>query len=160
MQLPNLREETRYIGLPAHVRNIAEILAQFDRDLYIEVLPSTHPQFNAQKPFSITHRPDGQEAYVIKNVAEGDVDARIVAEFIEGSNNLHGGASYDEFEALEKAWDIVKAKKKQEEAAERREMFADMLRLGESKNYAKHNGRRIDGTVDEDLAPTTLYLGK
>jgi len=160
MQLPNLREESRYIGLPVHVRSIAEVLAQFDRDVYIEVLPSSHPQFNPQKPYSVTHRPTGQEAYVIKNVAEGDVDARIIAEFIEGQNALHGGASYDEFEALEKAWQIMKAKKRQEEAAERREMMADLIRVGEQNHYAKHNGRRIDGHDDPELAPTTLYLGK
>lgn len=159
-QLPNLREESRYIGLPAHVRNVAEVLAEFDRDLYIEVLPSTHPQFNAQKPFSVTHRPAGRESYVIKNVAAADVDARIIAEFIEGQNNVHTGASYDEFDALQKAWDIMNAKKRQEEEAERRELMVDLLKLGEKNHYARHNGRRIDGTVDEDLAPTTLYLGK
>jgi hypothetical protein len=161
VNLPNLREESRYIGLPAHVRNVAEVLAVFDRDLYIEQLPSSHPQFNPQMPWSVTHRPPGKEAYVVKNCAEGSIDARLVAEFIEGTNRLDGQSGWDAYEALEKAWEIMSAKKRQEEAAEQREKIADLARVGDKYHYAKHNGRRLhDSGSNEDLAPKTIYLGR
>ncbi len=159
MQLPNLREEARYVGLPGHVRNIAEILAQFDRDVYIEQLPTSHPQFNPERPWAVTHRKPGMESYVIKNLAESQIDARLVAEFIEGTNRLDGKGGWDAFDALEKAWEIVGAKKRQEEAAEAREKIADLARIGDKYNYARHNGRRLNGD-DEDLASTTIYLGR
>lgn len=159
MRLPNLREEARYVGLPAHVRNIAEALAAFDPNVYIEILPSSHPQFNPQKQFSVTHRPPGAESYVVSNHSAAEVDVRILADFIEGLNDVHGQASYDAFESWEKASEILKAKKRQEERAEKAEQMGDLMRLGDKKHYAKHNGRYLND--DQAVAaPTTIYLGK
>lgn len=157
--IPDLREEIRYAGLPGHVRNIAEILAEFDPDLYICRLPEGHPQFNPDRPWSVVVRPAGREQYVYGNYMESQIDARIVAEFITRANNTATGGSYDEFAALQKAWEIVKAKREQEEREQKREMTKDLLALGNRYNYARHNGR-ILSTDEPVAAPTSIYLGK
>lgn len=158
MRLPNLREESRYLGLPPHARHIAEILAEFDPDIYVEILPSDHIQFNPQKPFSVTIRPVGRESYVYGNYALHELNSRLVASFIERWNDAHGMAGYDAFEVLEAAENIMKAKQRQEELEERRDHAKTLFAIANKKSDASYNGIRLNDNVPVER-PTKLYLG-
>lgn len=138
----NLAEHARYAGLDDHCRHIAEILSEFDPDLYIVQLPANHPMFSERAPFALVHQPPMREQRVVKTLMHSQVDERLVAEIIQGISVTRNPLS--EWEAWEKAQEISKLKREQEERANRIDNFVTVARALDKNHYAKHRGVYLD----------------
>lgn len=138
----NLAEHARMHGLDDHCRHIAEILAEFDPDLYIVQLPANHPQFSERAPFALVHQPPMREQRVVKTLMHSQVDERLVAEIIQGISVTRNPLS--DWEAWEKAQQISKLKRDQEARAQKVETFVTIANALDKNHYAKHNGLYLD----------------
>lgn len=141
--IPDFGELDRFRDVPTGAERIAKVLADYDPALYIRKLPEGHPQFDRTRPYSIVVNPgSGQEKYVLKNLAEWQIDERVIAEVIQADVTQAGG-SIDDIQALNAAHEFMKIKEREETLAERREIARDVAKLGLSKNYARHNGKLL-----------------
>ena len=138
----NLAEHARYADLDDHCRHIAELIAEFDPELYIVKLPANHPMFSEHAPFALVHQPPMREQRVVKTLMHGQVDERLVAELISGIAATRSPLS--EWEAYEKALEISKLKREQEARAEKVDRFVTTANVLNKNHFAKHNGRFMD----------------
>lgn len=136
----NLAEHARYAGLDDHCRHIAEILGEFDPDLYLTKLEPGHPWYTERAPFALVHQPQMREQRIIRTLMHGQVDERLVAELILTTTRT----PLSDWEALEKANEISRLKKSQEERAQRVETFVTVANALDKNHYAKHNGLYLD----------------
>lgn len=138
----NLAEHARMAGLDDHCRHIAEILAEFDPELYIVQLPENHPWFTREKPFALVHQPPMREQRIVRTLMHNQVDERLVAELIQGISATR--TPLEDWEALEKAQQISKMKREQEARAQRVDEFVTRANTLHHNHYAKHNGVYLD----------------
>ncbi len=144
----NLAEHARYADLDDRCRHIAEILAEFDEDLYIVLLHPSHPMFTQQTPYALVHHPRGREQRVVRVLMYGQIDERLVADMLtqEGFTTK----PLEDWEAFEKAHEISNAKKRQEAAAERKDRLSTTFQLLEHNHFAKYaNGAYVDPLLRE-----------
>lgn len=139
--LPDLSELDRLRDVPAGRERFARMLADYDPNIYIRKLDPGHPQFDKDKPYSIVVMGD-KDRYVLKNYSEFQLDERIMADIIQ-ADVTNAGMSISDMEALNAAHAMMKAKEREEIDAERRQMAADVAKLGFTKNYARHNGKLL-----------------
>lgn len=139
--LPDLSELDRLRDVPAGRERFARMLADYDPNIYIKKLDPGHPQFDRERPYSIVVMGD-KDRYVLKNYAEWQLDERIMADIIQ-ADVTNAGMSISDMEALNAANAMMKAKEREEIDAERRQMAADVAKLGFTKNYARHNGKLL-----------------
>lgn len=138
----NLAEHSRYADLDGSARDVAEVLAEFDRDLYIKKLEPNHPYYNPPYVYALLHHPVGMEQYVIRQLMPSQIDARLIADVIESVAPVEAGM--DAMEAHNKAIEILETKKRQEEREARIEFMADIARINDTRHYAKHNGQFLN----------------
>ena len=144
----NLAEHARYAGLDDRCKHIAEILAEFDEDLYIVLLPSNHPMFTQQTPYALVHHPRGRAQRVIRVLMYGQIDERLVADML--TQDGFTSKPLEAWEAFEKAHEISTMKKRQEEAAERKDRLATVFQLLDHNHFAKYaDGSYVDPLLRE-----------
>jgi len=143
--ITDFNEIDRLRDLPEHLHRLARVMADYDPNLYIRKVPERHPQFNHEKPWAVMYGSNsGGESYIVQNYSLHGLDERAMADIISADVTKDGG-SVDDIVALNAAHEFMKIKARQEEDAARREMAQDLVKLGMSKNYAKHNGKLIFG---------------
>jgi len=143
--ITDFNEIDRLRDVPEHAHRLARVMADYDPNLYIRKVPEQHPQFNPERPWAVMYGSNsGGESYIIQNYPFSMLDERIMADLISADVTKDGG-SVDDIVALNAAHEFMKIKKQQEEDAERRELTRDLVKLGLTKNYAKHNGKLIFG---------------
>lgn len=146
--LLNLAEHARYAGLDDHCKHIAEILAEFDPDLYIVKLPANHPMFTEHTPFALVHHPRGSEQRVVKVLMHGQVDERLVADMLQQEGFTT--KPLEAWEAYEKATEISRLKREQEIRDERVDRLTTTFKLLEHNHFAKYaNGVYVDPLLRE-----------
>lgn len=141
----NLAEHARHAGLDDHCRHIAEMLAAFDPDLYLVKLEPAHPWWTDRAPFALVHQPPMRQQRVIRSLMHQQVDERLVAELIQGISATR--TPLEDWEALEKALELSRMKKRQEERLERVDRFVTTANALHHNHYAKHNGVYLDPTL-------------
>ena len=139
--IPDFGELDRMRDVPFGSERLARVLADYDPTLYIRKLPESHPQFDRERPYSIVVN-NTNERYVLKNYAEWQLDERVMADIIKAAVPADGG-SIEDIQAQNAAHEFMEIKKKEEAAAERKEMARDLAKLGMSMNYARHNGKLL-----------------
>ena len=141
--IPDFSELDRMRDVPRGCERIARVLADYDPSIYIRKLPESHPQFDRERPYSIVINPgSGGERYVLKNLAEWQIDERIMAEILIADVTQAGG-SIDDVMAINAAHEFMKIKEREEDFAHRREVARDIAKLGLTKNFARHNGKLL-----------------
>jgi hypothetical protein len=141
--ITDFNELDRLKDVPEYAHRLARVLADYDPNLYIRRVPERHPQFNPERPFAVMYGSSaGGESYIVQNYPAYALDERIMADIISADVTKDGG-SVEDIIALNAAHEFMKIKQRQEEDAARREMAQDLVKLGMSKNYAKHNGKLI-----------------
>jgi hypothetical protein len=143
--ISDFNEIDRLRDVPEHAHRLARVMADYDPNLYIRKVPELHPQFNPERPWAVMYGSNsGGESYIIQNYPFSMLDERIMADLILADVTKDGG-SVDDIVALNAAHEFMKVKQRQEEDAERRELTRDLVKLGLTKNYAKHDGKLIFG---------------
>lgn len=138
----NLAEHARYSGLDDHCRHIAEIIAEFDPDLFIVKLEPNHPWYTDQKPFALVHQPPMREQRIVQVLMHAQIDERLIAGLLTQSEFTRN--PLEDWEAWEKAQEISRLKRQQDERAQRVDRFVTVHRTLDHNHFAKHRGVYLD----------------
>lgn len=140
----NLAHHARFIGLDERLMHIAELIAEFDPDLYIVKLEPGHPYYVPPTIYALVHQPPLKEQYIVKTMMYEQVDERLVADLVQKAMSFKG-TPLDDWEAYEKALEISRLKKSQEKREERADLLGGLLNT--DGNFAKHNGVHLDARL-------------
>lgn len=120
-----------------HLR-IAEIIKDYNPDLELAWIPPENRLVDDKElPFAVICRPPGGKPYVVFQLAEDEVDHRVLQRIFEAD-----GTKNDVLASLEKkeaALKLIEMKKQMEAAEERREFAASVFKS--PKSVYRHNGR-------------------
>lgn len=116
------------LDLPERGRRIAQILQDYNKDLFLEKLPLGHPYLEDQpnKPYAVWHRPFGLPEYIVSVYPETMLDERILAQVFEWDTHRFG-KQLDKFDALTHARHILEERRRADDMEEKRDKMKYML---------------------------------
>lgn len=119
-------------------QRIAEIIKDYEPYLELAWIPPEKRELDDTQPFAILHREPGKPTYVVRTMAESEMNESIIAWLFmndqqRGGQDLQG--RLEKMEAARKALDMKASIDKMEEAKE----LARAI-LTSPLNYYKHNG--------------------
>jgi hypothetical protein len=121
-----------------HHRRIAEVINDVFPEVTLIKLEALHPAFTVERPFAIVHSPPFLPQYVVRTVAEAEIDARLLAELLE--NNTHDpNSTVNRLDILEMAQHAISAKREVEWKEERGDVMKSIMKS--NKNEYKHDGK-------------------
>lgn len=118
----------------SHAR-VAEIINDYDPTLSLAWIPKANRGPEDVLPYALIHSPVGGQEYVMTTLREDQIDnllERVLRMDMANTNPLA------DIEAHNSALELINAKKHEDEAAERAELTASIIRS--PKNTYKHNG--------------------
>lgn len=120
------------LGLPETARVIADMISDYDPDLFLERLPAGHPWLIEQpdRPYAVIHRPMGLPEYVIESFPDTMLDERIFARVLEWDTRRFG-KQLDKFDALTFARHVRGLKEQDDQRGADQEKMAWHLKKGE-----------------------------
>jgi hypothetical protein len=110
------------LDLPARGRDVAQVLNDYDHELFLERLPDGHPRL-MERPdhlYAVIHRKPGVPEYVVDNYPETMLDERILAQVFEWDTRRFG-KDIDKFDALTMASIALQERRRADEIAEGRD---------------------------------------
>ncbi len=112
------------LDLPPAGREAAQIINDYNHELFLEKLPPGHPYLADQpnKPYALFHKPMGLPEYIIAAYPESMLDARIVAQVFEWDTHRYG-KKLDKFDALGHARRVMDERRNADRKEEKREMM-------------------------------------
>lgn len=123
-------------------RRIAEVINEVFPNVRLIRLDALHPSFTNERPFALIDEPKsiGRDlpSYVIRTVAESEIDARLLAELVE-NNTYDPNATVNRLQILEMAQAAIKAKQEVEYMEERRDVMKSIMKS--KKHEYKHDGK-------------------
>lgn len=123
-----------------HQRRVASLIRDIFPTVRLVKLDSFHPNFNPEKPFALIDEPNLAPAYVIKSLAESEIDHRLVA-FLAENNMRDPNSKVNKLDLLEKSYALLKAKEEAEWAAEKKDILKSAMAT--KKHSWTHNGQTI-----------------
>lgn len=123
-----------------HQRRVASLIKDVFPTVRLIKLDSFHPNFNPEKPFALIDEPNLAPSYVIKTLAESEIDHRLIA-FLAENNMRDPNSKVNKIELLEKSYALLKAKEEAEWAAERKDILKSAMAT--KKHSWTHNGKTI-----------------
>jgi hypothetical protein len=103
-------------------------------------MPPDHPQFDPERHFALIDEPHMLPAYLITNVAEAEVNHRLVARLLE--NNMHDpNSKVNKLHLLEMANAALEAKREEEWRAEKKDVMKSIMKS--NKNTYRHDGQTL-----------------
>lgn len=130
----------------ARVERIVQAIKDYDPDICVDYLPVGAREV-AEKggkvvtlpAFKIVYRPIGQEEFTLFHVKDEDsFDERVLMRIIH-NDNRNGKQTWNEFQALEKAQEMVQKVKQQDEMEELHEMARAIIRTPLNKYVVNKN---------------------
>ena len=119
--------------------DIAEIIQDYDSELWLAWIPPTERAKDEPKPWAVIHRPEGKPEYVVATFAE--CDHRILAYL--WNNDLTRTNVLADIEAQEAALKAIQLKQDLDTAAENADVALHVLRSPKSRYSAHVNGRKV-----------------
>jgi hypothetical protein len=121
-------------------RRVARIISDIFPTVRLIRMEPGHPAFDPQKPYALIDEPNLAPPYHIKNVAESEIDARLIAGLAE--NNTHDpNSKVNRLQLLEMANSLLRAKEEQEYLEERKDIMKSAMAT--KKHAWTHNGKTI-----------------
>lgn len=120
-------------------RRVAEIIHDYDETLQLVFIPPkdrSTPE-DHKVPFAILHTPPNQQPYIVRAVAESEVDERLLAWL--WSNDGERGDPFATLQKIDEAQKVMEAHAAQEARDEAMEIGASILKS--KKHTFKHNGK-------------------
>jgi hypothetical protein len=121
-------------------RRVAAVIKDIFPTVRLIRMEPGHPQFDPQRIFALVDEPALQPPYLITNVAESEVDHRLVARLLE--NNMHDPDSkVNKLQLLEMAHAAMNAKREEEYRAEKKDIMKSIMKS--NKNTYRHDGQTL-----------------
>jgi|694.fasta_scaffold22376_8 hypothetical protein len=119
-------------------RRVAAVI----RDLYPNVrllrLEPGHPSFNPERPYALVDEPNLAVPYVIRTLAESEIDARLIAWLVDNDTHKAGSKANSLF-ILEMAEKALNQKRELEYLEEKKDMMKSVMKS--KKHEYRHDGK-------------------
>lgn len=123
-----------------HQRRVAQVINDIYPSVRLIRMEPGHPSFDPQRPFALVDEPPLTPPYHIMNLAESEIDHRLIARLAE--NDMHNSNStVSKLQLLEMANQLLNAKKEEEWAAERRDVLKSAMKS--HKSTWSHDGKTL-----------------
>lgn len=119
-------------------RRIASVIKDIFPTVRLLRLDPLHPNFSPERPYALVDEPHLLPAYVIRNLAESEIDERLIAFLVE-NNMADPNAKVNRLGILEQAQKAVQAKAEVEWLEERKDIMKSMMKS--KKHEYRHNGK-------------------
>ena len=121
-------------------RRIAAVIRDVFPTVRLIRMEPGHPSFDPERPFALVDEPNMTAPYHIRNVAESEIDARLLAWLLE--NNMHDpNSKANKLQLLEMAEAALNAKREEEWRAERKDILKSAMKS--HKSTWSHNGQTL-----------------
>lgn len=119
-------------------RTVSRVIKDLFPTVRLVKLDGVYPGFNPKTPFALIDEPHLLPPYVIRTMAESEVDERLVAWLIDNNTN-DPNSKANRLHLLEMATAAVNAKREVELMEERKDMLKSVM--GSKKHVYKHDGK-------------------
>jgi hypothetical protein len=119
-------------------RRIAAVIRDIFPTVRLLRLEPGHPNFSPERPYALVDEPNLLAPYVIRTLAESEIDERLIAFLVE--NNLNDpNSKANRLQILEMAQAAVRAKAEIEWMEERKDIMRSIMKS--KKHEYRHNGK-------------------
>jgi hypothetical protein len=129
------------------IARIAEILTDYNPDLKVYwIAPHlrTDPEDHAA-PFMIMHEPMGREPYCVAKLSDDQMNEQVIARIFAMDMARQGATSAaDKIEAMTRAGEIYRAKEREDQMAEARDIMITALK-SPKHTWTGPNGLKVRG---------------
>lgn len=123
-----------------HQRRVARVITDVFPTVRLIRMEPGHPSFDPERPFALVDEPNMSAPYHIRNVAESEIDARLLAWLLE--NNMHDpNSKANRLQLLEMAEAALDAKREEEWRAERKDILKSAMKS--NKHTWSHDGKTL-----------------
>jgi hypothetical protein len=123
-----------------HQRRVAATIADVFPTVRLLRMEPGHPSFDPQRPFALVDEPNLAPPYHIRNVAESEIDHRLLAWLLE--NNMHDpNSQVNKIQLLEMAHAALEARREEEYRAEKKDIMKSIMKS--NKNEYRYNGKTL-----------------
>lgn len=119
-------------------RRIAGVISDIFPTVRLLRLDATHPSFTPERPFALVDEPHMLPPYVIRTLAESEIDERLIAFLVE-NNLMDSNSKASRLQILEMAQAAVRAKAEIEWMEERKDIMKSIMKS--KKHEYRHNGK-------------------
>lgn len=123
-----------------HQRRVAQVIRDVYPTIRLIKLEYGHPSFNPEKPFALVDEPGLAQPYVIRTLAESEIDHRLVAWLIE-NDMQNSDSKVNKLHLLEMSEQLMRARAEADWEAEKKDMLKSMLKS--NKHTYKHDGKTL-----------------
>lgn len=121
-------------------RRVAAVIKDIYPTVRLIRMESGHPNFDPTRPFALIDEPHMLPPYHIRNLAESEIDHRLVAWLID--NNMHDSNSkVSRLQLLEMSHALMKAKAEADWQAEKADVLKSAMKS--KKHSWTHNGKTL-----------------
>ena len=121
-------------------RRVARVISDLFPTVRLIRMEPGHPSFDPERPFALVDEPNLAPPYHIRNLAESEIDARLVAWLAQ--NNMHDpNSQVNKLQLLEMSNALLRAKEEQEYMEERKDIMKSAMAT--KKHSWTHDGKTI-----------------
>ena len=121
-------------------RRVARVISDLFPTVRLIRMEPGHPAFDPERPFALVDEPNLAPPYHIRNMAESEIDARLVAWLAQ--NNTHDpNSQVNKLQLLEMSNALLRAKEEQEYMEERKDLMKSAM--ASKKHTWTHNGKTL-----------------
>ena len=121
-------------------RRVARVISDLFPTVRLIRMEPGHPAFDPERPFALVDEPNLAPPYHIRNMAESEIDARLVAWLAQ--NNTHDpNSQVNKLQLLEMSNALLRAKEEQEYLEERKDLMKSAM--SSKKHTWTHNGKTL-----------------
>lgn len=123
-----------------HQRRVAQVIRDMFPTVRLLKLEPGHPSFNGEKPFALVDEPNLMMPYVIRTLAESEIDHRLVAWLVE-NDMQNSDSKVNRLQLLEMSHALMKAKAEADWEEERKDLLKSMMKS--KKSTYTHDGKTL-----------------
>jgi hypothetical protein len=121
-------------------RRVARVISDLFPTVRLIRMEPGHPAFDPKMPFALVDEPNLAPPYHIRNLAESEIDARLVA-WLARNNTHDPNSEVNKLQLLEMSNALLRAKEEQEYLEERKDLMKSAM--SSKKHTWTHNGKTI-----------------
>jgi hypothetical protein len=121
-------------------RRVAALIKELFPTVRLLRMEPGHPSFDPERPFALVDEPHMLPPYHIRNLAETEIDHRLVAWLAE--NNMHDpNSSVNRIQLLEMSYALLKAKEEDDWHKEKADIMKSAMKS--TKHSWTHEGKTL-----------------
>lgn len=121
-------------------RRVARVINELFPTVRLIRMEPGHPAFDPERPYALIDEPNLAPPYHIRNMAESEIDARLIAWLAQ--NNMHDpNSQVNKLQLLEMSNALLRAKEEQEYLEERKDIMKSAMAT--KKHSWTHDGKTL-----------------